>query len=185
MTEPNKFLKAALRVAELVYEKERMENPHSHNSHAAQTALMEAAKILDLDGYMTFGVEGVCIPDNAYTERGSRSMSYLNAGDTYALTLIWDQAKEEFEITTYGDWYEQAEDAYEEDNDTIRCAYCGHFTPRDEDVEWHDIVCESCGHCVDGTDAPPKGGDDDEETETGEECHSESDRGPSSYDGAE
>ncbi len=150
MTEPNKFFKAALRVAELVYEKEKC--PSQHNGHAAVVALEEAAKILDLDGYGSFGVESVSIPNDSYGDISSRSFSYLNMGDTYALTIGWDETSEEFLITTWGDWYEQAEQAYQEDTDTYRCGYCGAFTDKQEGIEWHDTICECCGHCVDGSD---------------------------------
>ncbi len=65
-----------------------------------------------------FGVEGVSVED--------RSMSYLNTGDTYSETIVLDGHN--LLLTTWGDWYEQAEQAYCEEEDVFRCHYCGEYS---------------------------------------------------------
>jgi len=92
-------------------------------------------------GGATFGIEAVALPDGS-------EFSYLNAGDTYALTVVCIDG--ECVATTWGDVYEQAEQDYEDETETIRCGYCGHYTEHPDGVNWRDVVCESCGHNVAG-----------------------------------
>lgn len=147
--------KSALKVAQREYRRLKREDPYGahHPSHHASDALLKAEEYLRRNGEDgTFGVEGNSIPDNDFTSREHRDCSYLNAGDTYATTIIWDGQSEQFHIGCWGDWQEEAEQEYQDDTDTLHCFYCGHYTPKIEDVDWHDTVCESCGHCVDGGD---------------------------------
>lgn len=118
-----------------------------------------AERYLRRKGIGTFGVECVAIAD--------RSAEYLNTGDTYSLTILREdnsdsfrESTSAFEVTTWGDWYESAEREHEEDTDTIRCGYCGEFTPLCDKAmaepagarhSWNETVCESCGHYVDGS----------------------------------
>lgn len=104
-------------------------------------------------GDSTFGIE--------YVSLGERGLSYLNTGDTYSTTLGSEDGGDVF-VTSWGDWYEEAQREYEEENGVIRCAYCGEFTdcatwddnPANDDdcsVYWNDTVCSHCGHNVDGS----------------------------------
>ena len=89
----------------------------------------------------TFGVEYMTLPSGA-------ELIYLNAGDTYARTLCCVD-DETIIVSTWGDCFKQDEMQHEEDTDTICCGWCSHYTPMDRE-DWHDVVCESCGHRVDG-----------------------------------
>ena len=54
--------------------------PYEHASHVASEVLLEAEKLFELG---TFGVEGFTFPES----NGRAGVSYLNAGDSYVLTL--------------------------------------------------------------------------------------------------
>lgn len=101
----------------------------------------KANKILD-----GFGVEFVGVAD--------RSLKYINLGDTYTTTICAEETddgdNESPFIGSWGDWVEATEQEHCEENDEIRCGYCGEFTDND-DEDWHNITCRSCGHKVDGS----------------------------------
>ena len=102
---------------------------------AKENGLESANEVLD-----GFGIEHVSCAD--------REMAYVNLGDTYNRTIC--QEGDEFFISSWGDWYETAEAKYCEEEDVIRCGYCGEFTPLSEGTDWHETVCESCGNNVGG-----------------------------------
>lgn len=85
-----------------------------------------------------------------YVEVGGRELAYVNMGDTYDNTICQDVETGWFFISSWGDWYEGAEQEHEEETDTIRCGYCSEFTNRGNGP-WHEVVCSSCGHKVDGS----------------------------------
>jgi hypothetical protein len=91
----------------------------------------------------TFGVEHVAVEGTDGPE-----LAYLNTGDTYALTVACEDDGPLF-ATTWGDWYEQAEQHHCETENVIRCAYCGTFCDYDGTGDWRDVEC-SCGHLVGG-----------------------------------
>jgi hypothetical protein len=91
-------------------------------------------------GHATFGVEHVAV--------GDRELAYLNTGDTYSTTVGMENGR--CFLTTWGGWYEEAEQAHCEAEGVIRCGYCGEFTDHPDDVEWSDVECEHCGHNVAG-----------------------------------
>ena len=86
-----------------------------------------------------------------YVECGGRELSYVNTGETYEDTVCYEEggAQGGYFVCSWGAWYEEAEAEYEEENDVIRCGYCGEYTPRGEGV-WSDVACGACGHCVAG-----------------------------------
>lgn len=100
-----------------------------------------------------FGIESV--------ECADESLLYLNAGDTYDVTLLvvaHDGA--EIGVGSWGDWVENTESEHEAETDTVRCGYCSAFTPLCEEAlsepegnrpSWRKTVCESCGRKVDGS----------------------------------
>ena len=97
-----------------------------------------------------FGVEYVAV--------AGREIAYVNMGDTYAETICQEGDGPLF-VSSWGDWIEQAEQAHCEEEDVIRCGYCGEFTPLCEAAmaqpagnrpAWRDTVCEHCGHNVAG-----------------------------------
>ena len=73
-------------------------NPWSRHEYAMQV-------INELLG--TFGVEAI------WSERDSckpyPNMEYLNTGDTYDATLVYDFDREIFQVISWGDWLERAE----------------------------------------------------------------------------
>ena len=88
--------------------------------------------------HCTFGVEYVSLCD--------RELAYLNTGDTYDTTIASELGK--LFITSWGDWYEDVEQGHCQENDLIRCGYCGEFTPVAEN--WQETICESCNNNVAG-----------------------------------
>jgi hypothetical protein len=94
-----------------------------------------------------FGIE-YCSLDNAGI--CAPSMRYLNQGETYAGTLIYDDDTMKLYYGSWGDWYENTEQEYNEENDCIRCGYCGEFTEFDPEIDdWQTHICH-CGNCVSG-----------------------------------
>lgn len=83
---------------------------------------------------------------------GDRELAYVNLGDTYTETLAVEGG--DLLITSWGAWHEQAEQEHCDNEDVIRCGYCGEFTENTlrtgDVVDWHMIVCEHCGEHVGG-----------------------------------
>ena len=65
-----------------------------------EKAMLEADKVLD-----TFGVEAV-FEEGEYRYP---AMTYLNTGDTYNATLVYDVDEDELYVSTWGDWVEDTE----------------------------------------------------------------------------
>lgn len=87
-----------------------------------------------------FGIE--------YVSCCGKELKYINLGDTYIETICAEGNNLPF-VCSWGNWYEDVEQEYCQDNDVIRCGYCGEFTPMNEEC-WRDVVCECCGNCVAG-----------------------------------
>lgn len=68
---------------------------HSEQVMCAANALMEC-----------HGVEAV---EDHDAGEGGIVMTYVNTGDTYALTLIHDEREGSYHFTSWGDWYENWE----------------------------------------------------------------------------
>lgn len=84
---------------------------------------------------------------------GEHSIQYLNAGDTYAETLIYDaNADPAYYWGSWGAWLEATEEELNDENGTIRCGNCGEFTPVLE--EWLDTLCQHCKRYVDDGTKP-------------------------------
>lgn len=106
--------------------------------------------LLDADGDVTatldeasdilggFGVEYVGVP-------GSRELAYVNNGDTYNATLGWDGSA--YVVTSWGDWFEKAERAHEEESGERRCMYCGEWG-EPESLTSGEFDCPHCGNEV-------------------------------------
>lgn len=80
-----------------------------------------------------FGVESIV--DKQTQECVAR---YVNTGDTYAATVVWDMEEREFILTSWGDWFE----AYQM-NLPPRCSECdvdGCFSSLDADTQ----LCVEC-----------------------------------------
>jgi len=120
----------------------RYANRHNGGLQLAEQFLARAGW-----GAETFGIEYVSCAD--------KELAYLNTGETYSLTLGQENGGDVFS-TSWGGWYENAEQEHCEEEGVISCAYCGEFTPMEEGGEWSDTVCEHCGHYVDGSGKPVK-----------------------------
>ena len=127
-----------------------------HNYPSQQELVMSALNDL-LDG---FGVEAIRSPDDSDQIIGT----YVNMGDTYNGTIVFDHENEQYVLTTWGDWYQGWIDEQNEENNTIQCGWCSHLTPftnRDEDKDdpeddddWRLVICEQCGNYVNGDVGP-------------------------------
>ncbi len=60
----------------------------------------------------TFGVE--YIPSNEDTVYSAYGLAYLNTGDTYVPTVIYDHGKDKWEITSWGDIVEWDQERFGE-----------------------------------------------------------------------
>lgn len=69
------------------------EHQSSHVSFAATAALKEAAEMFGLG----FGIEGM-----ADAPAGRHGISYINMGDAYAATVIYDSRSDRFTIGAWG-----------------------------------------------------------------------------------
>lgn len=125
-----------------------------HGYDEATTGLEAAAWYMERMGLLTFGIVS-CDCDGT-----KESIRYVNRGETYAVTVMIPDGEtlgtegQEFQACSWGDWYEATEQEYCEEHDEIRCGYCSHLTPLTPDIEWSEIVCESCGHYVGGGGKP-------------------------------
>lgn len=92
-----KLLNRARRYARAQFNKLRQspEYRYAHNSHSAAKALELTEKKFGSSELGTFGVEGF------------DSISYLNSGDTYEITLMFDSDSNRFRIGSIGDIIEK------------------------------------------------------------------------------
>lgn len=77
-------------------------------------------KALDLANKLLggYGVEAITDPDRHVSNYYMGIIAlYVNMGDTYTTTLIYDTEQREFFLTDYGSWLEAAEAEREEDED--------------------------------------------------------------------
>lgn len=108
------------------------------------------------------GVEAILDDDNNVIAE------YVNTGETYSGTVLYDHALGEYILSTWGDWYEAWEHEEEEDNDTTTCGWCSHRTPNNKE-EWHEVICELCHNYVDGKPGPKPKKDEDDDWEDDED----------------
>ena len=119
----------------------RYANRHNGGLQLAEQFLARAGW-----GGETYGIEYVSCAD--------KELAYLNTGETYSLTLGQEGKGTDVFSTSWGGWYEGAEEEHCQEEGVIRCAYCGEFTPLQEGREWHETECEHCGYLVDGSGKP-------------------------------
>ncbi len=60
---------------------------------------------------------GICRRRGMGLENVVRKCTFGNRGETYAATLVYDEATETFEIGSWGDWLERAEAAEDDDEE--------------------------------------------------------------------
>lgn len=145
MTNTETILARARDVAERRLQRLRADDEFGafHDSHHVADALNWAETFLRRCGEdWTFGVEHVPAPGGD----DCGGLQYLNAGDSYAETLGYDETAGSFLLTSWGDWLEGAEAEYQEESGETRCGNCDEFTPCADD--WRETVCEYCGRNV-------------------------------------
>lgn len=80
--------------------------PSNIRYFSREEQIMEALnELLECYGVEGLRVEGAWI-DN---EHGDIVAHYLNTGDAYTETVLYDPMKDEFVLTTYGDWLDEWE----------------------------------------------------------------------------
>lgn len=102
-------------------------------------SLHEAAAAMG-SGY-SFGIERLGL--------AGRAISYVNRGDTYATTVCEENGR--LFLCSWGAWYEDVEQKHCEEENVVRCGWCSAFTPIEQDQDWRDVICESCGNKVSGS----------------------------------
>jgi len=71
------------------------------------------------DAVQGFGVEVIRPPEDRLNDTTSYDdvlAEYVNTGDTYNATILWDTDAQLFYLTTWGDWYEAWEHAYDQEH---------------------------------------------------------------------
>lgn len=122
----------------------------------SQDELVRSALNDILDGH---GVEAIRSPNDS----DKIIAEYINMGDTYDGTIVFDHETNTYILSSWGDWYEAwtNEQTTDEGEPTVQCGYCSHITPTfyDEklgDYDWRETICESCGHNVSTGELPTK-----------------------------
>ena len=83
-----------------------------HCSFTADDVLNRFASDFEhVTGHMTHGTEGFAFGSLERCESRSwrHGITYLNTGDPYTLTVLFDSQTEQFYITSYGDYVEMLE----------------------------------------------------------------------------
>ena len=128
-------------------------NMHDLDLHRAST-------IAEALGWVHFGRETI-----QPVRPGGNALHYLNQGDTYSTTLCQeihpnDGTRDGFEGTTrgpvfvgcWGGWVEGEEQTHCEEENEVRCCYCGYWTPADD--EYTDTTCQHCERNVSTGELP-------------------------------
>ena len=92
------YLKRAAKWCREQYKRKR-QSESCHPSHTAADVMQDAEKRFPDLG--TFGVEGWC------DDYGRDGWQYLNAGDTYSLTVLFCSESERFSVGCWGDIVER------------------------------------------------------------------------------
>lgn len=98
----------------------------ARSERKVEEALEEVNKLIG--GHGVEAIRDQNAYDNYY---GDVIATYVNMGDTYDATLLYDVRNNEFHITSWGDWYEQ----YEQQRDAEREEEAPESEPYDEDLE--------------------------------------------------
>ena len=104
--------------------------------------------ILDLFNELVkgFGVESIELD-------GETIGYYVNRGDSYDETIIWDESNGEFIISSWADFLEESENEYCKEWDKIKCGYCGGFHQLNP-IDWRLTGCElNSDYNVDGSNS--------------------------------
>ena len=104
-TDTQRTIERARRYAAAYYRRNQPDFEGIHPSHLATEALEAAGKRLGIG----HGAEGLCLD-----EGGREGISYLNMGDCYDYTVLFDSRTEQFFCSTFGDVLEELESTGEE-----------------------------------------------------------------------
>lgn len=79
-----------------------------------------------------------------YSPNDEHVASYLNSGDTYSSTILWDVGAEEFVLTSWGDWLAEYEEDREEEQEVTN-----EKIKEDEEEEYNDThLPEAVADCL-------------------------------------
>jgi hypothetical protein len=100
-------------------EDERLEDMYRGDSKGALKKALDMTKGMDPEERMDkinevingYGVEAIRGDSNNRYFMDTVGL-YVNMGDTYALTVVYDTQKNGFYITTWGDWVERNQEKY-------------------------------------------------------------------------
>jgi len=76
-----------------------------------------------------------------YVQCGQYELKYINTGDTYSPTICQEGFGRPF-IGSWGAWIEETEILIFNEENLIRCPYCGELSSTDKDE------CEYCGEKI-------------------------------------
>lgn len=125
---------------------------HDANARRANDVLERANRLLQGHGVEALRSEGAHVDNYHY----DIIAAYVNLGDTYATTLVYDTEQGEFLLTSYGDFlegWEAVERRAEEEADPEEdvCVTCGEQFPMEEMVlevdptsGRHEAQCRNC-----------------------------------------
>jgi hypothetical protein len=129
------FLLLTGKITPLAFKSARELARHCYN-YPDNQYLLETAVNECIEG---FGTEAIRLQDQWLDSyHGDIFAGYVNQGDTYAVTIVWDYRNynEPF-VTSWGDWLEELERS----EGIESCPYCGVYN----DINREDLRCESCG----------------------------------------
>lgn len=106
LKDQDKLIVRAKRIARQEFKRlrESREFANCHPSHAANRALLFAEQKIGSALLGTFGVEGFGLEEFGFY---NESLSYLNTGDSYDLTVCFDSRNCRFSIGSWGDFVER------------------------------------------------------------------------------
>ena len=83
---------------------------HGNETSKGADRIIEKLNFI-IEGY---GVEAIIGNDVADDEYWDDTVAvYINMGDTYAKTILYDVHESEFVVTTWGDWVEEHQEKYD------------------------------------------------------------------------
>lgn len=82
----------------------RKQSFNKHDSYYEKLTVLNEL----IDGH---GIEAIQVSSELYQDRyyGNCIGEYVNLGDTYELTIVWNTIDHEFEFISWGDYFEQKE----------------------------------------------------------------------------
>jgi len=83
-----------------------------------ETVLQKVNDLLRTAGYGAFGVESARVPHENNGQDPRFKAKYINTGDSYSGTILYDDETDKYYVTTWEDWVESAEMALEKEQES-------------------------------------------------------------------